>query len=185
VAEATEPDAHRRLFEQMIARQPDRLPRKMRAADVDPAGAEDLAQDTLMRALQSLAGLRGPADEALLCGWVDTIAGNLIRNHWRTQSRRVRTQPFPCRAGDDDAPVGEPVDDRDPGRDVTAAASRAALDRLVAELPESLRAVFVARVVEERPGAEVALDLGVTEAAVRRRLHRARTMLRAALDDVG
>ena len=162
----------------MVREQPNRLVRKMRLAADDAAHAEDLAQDVLVRAVRSLAGVRGPADEALLCGWVDAIANNLVRNAHRTRSRRPR--PAAC----DDA-KGERVDPTaEPGARVEAEAVRDALASLLERLTPELRTVFVARVVEERSSAEVASELGITENLVRWRLHRARTLLRSWLDDL-
>lgn len=87
-------DGRAALLEQMVTTQPDRLPGKMRAAGYGTHEADDLGQETLTRALRSLANLRGPVDEALMCGWVDSIATNLIRNQRRTMARRPTTQPL-------------------------------------------------------------------------------------------
>lgn len=48
-------------------------------------------------------------------------------------------------------------------------------------LPESCRAAFVLRDLEEMPTAEVAAVLGIEPAAVRQRVHRARLLLRGFL----
>jgi RNA polymerase sigma-70 factor (ECF subfamily) len=170
---------HRRVLERMLTEQPDRLARKMRRAADDRAGADDLAQEVLLRAVRSLAGLRGPADEALLCGWVDTIASNLIRNQYRDRARRPHLEALDT-AGPDEPAVGDTTDDL-----VMANAARDALGRLVDVLPPELRAVFIARVIDERPSAEVAASLGISDNLVRWRLHQARERLRHELDQLG
>lgn len=170
---------HRRVLERMVAEQPDRLARKMRRAADDRAGADDLAQEVLLRAVRSLAGVRGPADEALLCGWVDTIAGNLIRNHHRDRTRRPRTDSL------DEVGFAEPAAPESTDEMVMAAAAGDALAELVALLPADLRTVFIARVIDERPSAEVAAELGISDNLVRWRLHQARERLRSELERLG
>lgn len=163
------------LLEQMVTEQPGRLSRKMRAAGYDAVDADDLAQETLTRALRSIAQVRGPADEALLCGWVDRIATNLIRNHRRDAARRPTSAPL------------EPTDDADPADDrfdVDQVACRASLESLLSVLPDDQRHVFVACVLEERTTAEVATDLGVSADLVRWRLRRARERLRAQVEQI-
>lgn len=159
----------------MLAEQPDRLVRIVRAADVDRGDAEDVAQDVVVRALRAVTGVTGPAEEALLCGWVATIATNTARNYRRSLARRPRPDPF-----DDHVP--EPIDDTDPGDDLVTTAAVTVLHELVERLPAGQRTVFVARVVDERSSAAVAAELGISEGLVRWRLHRARERLRAELD---
>ncbi len=60
---------------------------------------------------------------------------------------------------------------------------RSTLDRAVASLSPNLRAVFVLRDIEGLSTAETAETLGLTEANVKVRLHRARLMLREKLSD--
>jgi RNA polymerase sigma-70 factor (ECF subfamily) len=161
----------RALLERMVAEQPHRLVRKMRAAGHSGADAEDLAQETLLRALRGIDGVRGPAEEALVCGWVDRIAGNVSLNHRRDAARRP-TAPLPP---EDHSPrLGVEV----PG-DADVIACRRSLEPLLATLPEAQRVVFVARVLEERSTAQVAEDLGVSPDLVRWRLRTARERLRA------
>lgn len=170
----TSPDTRRALLERMIAEQPDRLVRKMRAAG-HSEDAEDLAQETLLRAIRSLNDLRGPTDEALMCGWVDRIAVNLSLNTRRSLARAPRTTPIP------EAHLEEAVD-RD---EADLYACRRSLDPLLSILPPEQRTVFVARVLEERSTADVAVELGVPADLVRWRLRTARQKLRAHIDNLG
>jgi RNA polymerase sigma-70 factor (ECF subfamily) len=57
----------------------------------DPTDAEDLVQETLLRALRAYSGLRAP-DHAR--GWLFAIATNVWRDQLRAQGRRVRTTPL-------------------------------------------------------------------------------------------
>ncbi|HET9455714.1 MAG TPA: RNA polymerase sigma factor [Candidatus Limnocylindrales bacterium] len=57
----------------------------------DPTDAEDLVQETLLRAMRAYPGLRDP-DRAR--GWLFAIATNAWRDLGRARGREVRTVPF-------------------------------------------------------------------------------------------
>ena len=59
---------------------------------------------------------------------------------------------------------------------------RAVLERAIDELPDAFRAVFVARIVEGLTIEETADLFGLKPETVKTRLHRARGLLRDALD---
>src|SRR4030067_3588664 len=65
----------------------------------DLTDAEDLLQDTLVRALRSFAGLRDPKAART---WLFTIATNCARDRWRARGRA--RAPVPLQAG---APGGD------------------------------------------------------------------------------
>lgn len=176
-ASAPPPDDHRHLLERMLTEQPQRLPKRMLRAVRDRDLAEDLSQETLTRALTSLATLRGPAEEALVCGWLETIAANVVRSHARRSSRSplaVDWQDLPDTA--------DPLSDSRPDQVVTDAETRQALAGLIAALPEHLAEVFVRRVIDEQSTAAVAQALAISDDLVRWRLRRARTLLRERID---
>jgi RNA polymerase sigma factor (sigma-70 family) len=58
------------------------------------------------------------------------------------------------------------------------------LDEAIARLPEGYREVYVLRDIDERTGDEVARRLGISRAAMKSRLHRARELMRMRLDAV-
>ena len=70
----------------------------------------------------------------------------------------------------------------DPERTMARSEIRQVLERLIDELPETFRGVFVARIVEGMSVEETAELFGLKPETVKTRLHRARTMLRDALD---
>src|SRR5690606_20433590 len=155
VAAVTTHQRRRELLERMLSEQPQRLVRKMRAAGHTGPEAEDLAQETVLRALRSLDGVRAPDDEALICGWVDRIATNLSKDTRRGLARRPHDDPV------DDVPESAPALVESDDADLVAC--RQSLDALLGGLPDEQRAVFVARVLEERTTAQVAADLGISE----------------------
>jgi RNA polymerase sigma factor (sigma-70 family) len=142
-------------------------PRLVRAADLllgDRAVAEEVAQEALLRAVsrwEHVGSLASPG------GWTHRVAVNLATSQLRRRrlERRARTRLGP-------SPEPAPVQDT-----ATALAVRAAL----AALPEHHRRVLVLRHVLDWSTAQIAAEDGVTDAAVRQRLHRAREALREEL----
>jgi len=61
----------------------------------------------------------------------------------------------------------------------------ARLEKLVAALPEKLRAPLILSAIDEMSPREVAVALGINEAAVRSRVFRARQILREKLTQQG
>lgn len=160
----------------MLEEQPARLPRRLRGIVHDPHVAEDLAQEAVARASAGLCRLRGGSEEALLCAWLDRIARNVAFNHLRDASRRPSPQPL------DMTPEAE-IADRAPDPEASAllADMRRALRDALDGLPGELVDVVIARLVHERSTADTARALGISEALVRWRLHRARAQLRERL----
>lgn len=170
--------AHRDLLERMLTEQPQRLTNRMLPVVRDRDLAEDLSQETLARALKSLATLRGPAEEALVCGWLEAIAANVVRSHARSASRRPATVDL-----EHVLELADERSDRAPDEMVSDAEAGRALAGLIADLPPGLSEVFVRRVVDEQPTAAVAASMGISEDLVRWRLRRARTLLRQRIDE--
>jgi RNA polymerase sigma-70 factor (ECF subfamily) len=136
--------------------------------------AEDVAQETFLRALRHLHKLPQIQDRRV---WLVKIAWRLALD----RVRKMRNQP----AAPLD-PLAEAVGAmRHAGATAEQIASRREmtelLETLVAALPRGLREVLILATVEELQPAEIALALGVTDAAVRSRLHRARLILRERL----
>ena len=138
----------------------------------NPHDAEDVMQDVLVALLTSLRKFRG---DASLSSWAYVVA----RNACARRRRRAR----PASLEQDDPAAMKSI--RDPGVEPDRAAERQelreALERGIARLPAALRDVLVLRDVEGLDAARVARQLGLSEAAVKSRLHRARLSLRATL----
>jgi RNA polymerase sigma-70 factor (ECF subfamily) len=136
------------------------------------AEAEDIAQETFLRAHRALGEFRG---EARLGTWLYAIASRLCLNRLASGERRyVR--------GDEDAMLRFPAQ----GPDAAAALERtelaAALHDAIAALPEDRRLVVILRDLEGLAYEEIAEVLGVELNTVRSRLHRARLDLKAKLE---
>jgi RNA polymerase sigma-70 factor (ECF subfamily) len=70
----------------------------------------------------------------------------------------------------------------DPEKTMAQGEIRVVLEKAIDELPDLFRAVFVARIVEAMTVEETADLFGLKPETVKTRLHRARALLRDALD---
>lgn len=136
----------------------------------EPADAEEIAQDTFLRAHAALRRYPvGRIGELRLSAWLHQIALNVFRN--RVRRRRLRVVPL-----DPEMPAA----DQSPGPE-RQALSRAALRELanlISGLPEHHRAAVVLRCVQGMSYAEVAALLGQPEGTVKANVHRGLQALR-------
>jgi RNA polymerase sigma-70 factor (ECF subfamily) len=157
----------------IMKRHNQRLHRVARAVLGDDAEAEDVVQDTYLRAFTHLSEFRA---EARLSTWLTRIALNeaLGRRRRRRVGEPTSLEPVPAPAS---------VSSPNPERAVMLAEIRTLLEQAVDALPERFRVVFMMRDVEEFSTEETARLLGLRPETVRTRLHRARRLLREALRD--
>jgi RNA polymerase sigma-70 factor, ECF subfamily len=164
-------------FRLIMERNNGRLYRVARGIVRNDSEAEDVVQESYMRAFSRLATFKG---EASLSTWLTRIVLN------EALGRLRRRRPTAELEAVDEAvsPGGEVVwfpgaaSDTDPERAASRREIAGLLERAIDELPESFRVVFVMRAVEEMSGEETAEALGIPEATVKTRLHRARRLLR-------
>ena len=130
--------------------------------------AEDLTQETFIRAYRALAGYDPDRIRSLrLSGWMWTIALNLGRNHVRDRARRPVPVAFVDRDGVEDP---EPVD-------------VAAWDRRLAALPAVQRRAVVLRHVAGLSYPEIAEATGRPEGTVKADVHRGLARLRRIIEE--
>ena len=152
--------------------------------------AEDLTQDTFLAAFKAIEAARQASSANFHAkAWLMQIAANNARMSLRRR-RLMRFVPFSALRNDeqdecDGELVGErpaPVQPAGYGMDGTGQdpadliAERDLVQRVMAELPETLRLCLVLSVVGGLPSHQIARVLGVGEAAVRQRLSRARKL---------
>jgi len=140
---------------------------------LDNAGeAEEIAQETFLRAHRSLAEFRG---DAKVSTWLYAIVSRLCLNRLASADRRVG------RPGDE---VLLRVADGDAGPQDSAERGelQAALRRAIADLPEDRRVVVILRDLEGLAYEEIARALGLELGTVRSRLHRARMDLKDKME---
>ena len=153
-----------------------RLALKMLADEQD---AEDVLQNTFMKALQSIKSFEGRSSVST---WLYRIAVNEALMSVRRQKPTV---PVAMDYEDDDDEIQHPNQFTDwcclPEEDLLSAEAKRHLDVAVRRLPEKLRVVFILRDIEGLSIRETSEALDLTETAVKTRLLRARINLREQL----
>ena len=141
----------------------------------DATEAEDMTQETFLRAYRQRDSLRDPG--ALLT-WLYRIATHVCLDRLRQRTRRA---PLESEADLDEV---DPPDPDTPSLQHTLEQSEmsACVQQYIANLPDSYRAVILLYDLHGLTGPEIAETLGVSLANVKIRLHRARHRLQAALE---
>lgn len=154
-------------FPSMVERMGGRLYWGLRRMSGDHQEAEDLTQETFVRAYRALCGYDRSRIEALrLEGWLWTIALNLGRNHLRDRSHR----PTYRQDLDGESHDPEPVDG-------------AAWDRRLGSLNRHQRAAVVLRHVVGMGIAEISQATERPEGTVKADIHRGLARLREIIEE--
>ena len=140
----------------------------------NPEDAQDVAQDTYLRAFRAIGRFRG---ESSIATWLYRITTNCATT-LIARRRRVNHDRFP----DEDAVVDD-CPEHDPQLRADAAELRERVIVALGALPVKLRSVIVLRDIYDLSHDAIARQLDITESAAKVRLHRARQKLRAALFD--
>jgi len=146
--------------------------RYLRRVTSHPSVAEDLSQDTFLRAYRAYRRL---APDANVRAWLFTIATNLSRNHFRAERRRNRAHAE-ARA------ARAQVDGAGPDGEILFNEARARLDRVVAGLPLKQRLAFLLRKVHDLDYEAVARSLGCSPESARAHVFQALRKIRRDLD---
>jgi RNA polymerase sigma-70 factor (ECF subfamily) len=170
-----------RAFRTIMERHNQRLYRVARSILNDEAEAEDVVQETYLRAFESLSKFR---EEALLSTWLTRIAINEALGRKRKRRQTVEVEAIDAAQRDSAQIIRFPTmnAETDPERSVAQREIRQLLERSIDALPEAFRVVFVMRDVEELSIEETAALLAIRPETVKTRLHRARRLLRQSLD---
>jgi len=141
----------------------------------DVATAEDLVQETCLRALSAASPLRTDGNHK---SWLFTI----LRNIWLNQLRKGRWTPQSL----DDDPSGNSVNlpedpDGDPFQQYVSKVEVARVREAIEKLPPDFREIIILREYEELPYQEIATILRCPAGTVMSRLARARSRLRSIL----
>jgi RNA polymerase sigma-70 factor, ECF subfamily len=132
----------------------------LRLTGGDQAEAEDLVQESWLRAVRALPSFHArSALRSWLCGLLVNVRRERIRADWRMV----------------DAP------DIEPAADTGAPDDAIDLERAIRALPEGARDVYVLHDVYGYTHREIAGMLGIVEGTSKSQLNRARTLLRSSL----
>ena len=148
----------------------DVLYRVARHAGHDHHRAEDLVQETYLRAYAAFASHRGPSTRA----WLVAICLNVARSDGRRRARRVSEAPFP---EEDVLPAAE----RDVADQALAGLDAERIGRGLSRLPEEQRLAIVLMDLAGLTAAEVAAQLHCSRNTGLSRVHRGRLRLAALL----
>jgi len=168
-------------FRVIMERHNRRLYRVARGVMKDDTEAEDVVQETYLRAFSNLSKFRG---ESSLTTWLTRIALNEALGRKRKQRATVTLESVETAQETSAQIIQFPAmnAETDPERSAAQHEIRRLLERAMDALPEAFRLVFVMRDVEEMSIEETAAHLGIRPETVKTRLHRARRLLRQSLD---
>jgi RNA polymerase sigma-70 factor, ECF subfamily len=153
-----------------------RLYRLARGILRNDSEAEDVVQETYVRALTHLEEFRG---DSSLATWLARIAMNEALGRLRRQRPGVELSSLP--PGTLEAQIIQfphSAMSEDPEKTMAQREIQRVVEHAVDELPDNFRIVFITRVIEGMNVEETAEILGLKPETVKTRLHRARSMLR-------
>ena len=175
----------RDAFETIYRKYQDRVYGLCLRLTADRIEAEDLVQETFVKAWLSLGGYSGRGH---LGGWLARVAVNRWRDRWRAQHRTNSALQELGRDG------GLGLDEsHNPGTKTRPAQSADGtviplltamdLEKCIAKLPKGARAVYVLHEIEGYPHHEIAQQMQLATGTVKAQLHRARKLLKVMLTE--
>lgn len=183
VAPASTPDevlveraqrGERGAFEELVRRHADRLYAVVLRFTADPAEAEEVTQESFLRAWRSIGGFEGRSE---FFTWLYRIGIN------EAKRRAERRPPAGRVVSLEEEQVEKPADAREtPQARSEQGELRHRLEAAIRDLPLDYRAAILLRDVEGLSTAEAAAVMDLGEAAFKSRLHRARLAVREAID---
>ena len=164
-----------RAFDELVRRYRDRVYRLCMKILRHEDDAAEALQDAFLSAYRGLPNFKR---ESQFSTWLYRIATNASLMKLRRR-RDGHVSYEQSQGSDGDAePLAIPDWSSQPLDELLDAETREVLGREVELLPANEREVFVLRDIMEQSNADVAQELGLTVAAVKSRLHRARLHLR-------
>jgi RNA polymerase sigma-70 factor (ECF subfamily) len=175
---------NREAFDELVRRYQSRMFQLVRILTSGDAEAEDLVQDTFVRAYRAVGQFRG---DSTFRTWLHRIAVNVVRSHaTRTSSRGDRRR---LRYARDASPDTDRRDEESEIGRVTAnedlenaVVRRRMIDQALARLPPDMRLMITLRDVQGLEYREIALITGVPIGTVESRIFRGRRRLRPMLE---
>jgi RNA polymerase sigma-70 factor (ECF subfamily) len=165
----------RDAFEELVRRHADRLYGTVRRLGLSREAADEVVQETFLRAWRAIGTFKGRSQ---FFTWLYRIGVNESKSRLARQPARALVRSL-----DEDDAVDPPDLRQEPQALVAHEELRVALRRAVRALPVKYRAPLILRDVEGLSTADVASILGLSEPALKSRLHRARRAVRAAIRD--
>jgi RNA polymerase sigma factor (sigma-70 family) len=161
----------RRAFDELYRRTSPWLAVRLRRRCADEDLVADVLQETFLAVWRAAGSFAGSTAKGSAVGWLWTIAGNRLVDAFRRRARQSQVPPAPF--GATTAPAAED--------EVMAGRVGQELEQALLVLPQELRQVLRALVLDGFSVRETSLLLGVPEGTVKSRARRARIVLREAL----
>lgn len=165
----------KRAFDVLVSKYQRRLMRLVSRLVHDPAEAEDVVQETFIKAYRALRHFRG---DSAFYTWLYRIGINTAKNYLVTQGRRAPTST------ETDAEQAEAFDDGDQLRDINTPESMLASKQIadtvnaaMDTLPLELRTAIVLREIEGLSYEEISAIMTCPIGTVRSRIFRAREVI--------
>ena len=168
-------------FRAIMQRGNQRLFRVARGVVRDDVEAEDVLQEAYLRAFAAIEGFRGDAG---VMTWLTRIVLNEARGRLRKRRPMVGLDQIEAAQmdGTQVIPFPHAFGTTSPEADAARTQVRNLIEQAVDDLPEIFRMVFIMRDIQECSIDETAANLGIKAQTVKTRLHRARRLMRQALD---
>ena len=161
-------------FEAVVAMHHAEIYRYLARVTRRPSDADDLSQETFLRAYRAHAALPPGSN---VRAWLFTIATNLCRNHWWAEARRRRAQEamtYQAEREETTGPEGEAVVQQANGR----------LAEIVAMLPLKQRLAFTMRKVHELDYDVIGQSLECSGESARAHVFQALRKIRRGLGEL-
>lgn len=166
----------------LVTRYNQRLFRVARGIVGNDAEAEDVVQETYVRAFFGLDGFRG---DALLSTWLTRIALNEALGRLRRRRPSAELSELDgAGAAADGRVVAFPLSPMaaSPESEAARTQMRQVLEQAVDDLPDRFRMVFILRDIQGLSTEETAAALAIRAVTVKTRLHRGRRLMRRAVE---
>jgi RNA polymerase sigma-70 factor, ECF subfamily len=175
---------NREAFDELVRRYQSRVFQLVRILTSGDAEAEDLVQDTFVRAYRAVGRFRG---DSTFRTWLHRIAVNVVRSHAARRNSRgdrrrlgyARGEPLDSDHGDEEAAIGRLAADEDLEN---AVVQRRMIDQALARLSPELRLLITLRDVQGLEYREIARITGLPIGTVESRIFRGRRRLRPMLE---
>ncbi len=162
-------------FDAVVSAHHEEIMRYLRRATGPAGDAEDLSQETFLRAYRAYGTL--PKD-ANVRAWLFAIATNLAKNHFRSETRRRRAYGKVQRVAGERA--GTATDD-----ELAARETGVLLESLIGRLPLKQRLAFTQRKLHDMDYEAIGKSLGCSADSARAHVFQAVRKIRKGLDGYG
>jgi RNA polymerase sigma-70 factor (ECF subfamily) len=169
-------------FRFLVERHQDRVHGVLRQLTNDPDRVEELAQEAFVRAFRGIGSFRG---ESQFGTWLIQIAVYAARDLNKRERRACLVPLHEIEEGSGAvAALTETRSAYDPLESLNERELTERLEWALENLPPAYREVFVLRVIEDMSYDEIAEITGDSVGSLKVRLHRARSLLKDAMEDI-